>query len=174
MPKLLEGIREKIIEEAKNELLQTGYNSLHVRSIAKKVGIASGTIYNYFPSKDILVASILLDDWKVSLIRAEKNIESASSYIEGYEMIYEEIKSFVSIFSTMWENASFSSGIWRERGHVLLIEQVARIVNKVSERFAKERIENSDFFIAEVLMIVATREDYDFGMVKPFIEKIIN
>lgn len=174
MPKLLEGIREKIIEEAKNELLQTGYNSLHVRSIAKKVGIASGTIYNYFPSKDILVASILLDDWKASLIRAEKNIESASSYIEGYEMIYEEIKSFVSIFSTMWENASFSSGIWRERGHILLIEQVARIVKKVSERFAKERIENSDFFIAEVLMTVATREDYDFEMVKPFIEKIIN
>lgn len=174
MPKLLEGIREKIIEEAKSELLTTGYNSLHVRSIAKKVGIASGTIYNYFSSKDILVASVLLDDWKACLIRAEKNIESASSYIEGYKIIYREIKSFVSIFSVMWENASFSSGSWGERGHVLLIEQIAKIVKKVSDRFAKERIENSDIFIAEVLITVATREDYEFEMVRPFIEKIIN
>ncbi len=174
MPKLLEGIREKIIEEAKSELLSTGYNSLHVRSIAKKVGIASGTIYNYFPSKDVLVASVLLDDWKAALIRAEDKIESASSYIEGYKMIYEEIRGFVSIFSVMWENASFSSGGWGERGHKLLIAQIARIVRKVSERFAKERLENSDLFIAEVLIIVATREDYEFEMIKPFIEKIIN
>jgi len=52
MPKILENVEEKIIEEAEGILLNEGYSALSLRKLAKKSHIAVGTIYNYFKDKN--------------------------------------------------------------------------------------------------------------------------
>ena len=54
-----ERIRQKILDVSKTFFYDVGYENTSTKMIAKKVGIAEGTIFNYFPSKtDILFESI--------------------------------------------------------------------------------------------------------------------
>lgn len=63
MPKIIENLREQILNEAKKQLSEQGYEKTTIRSVAQECGIAVGTVYNYFKSKDILIASLILEDW---------------------------------------------------------------------------------------------------------------
>lgn len=51
--------KEKIIDISKEMIAQDGFNSISIRSIAKKGNVSIGVIYNYFQNKDeILMATI--------------------------------------------------------------------------------------------------------------------
>ena len=63
MPKIIENIREKLLEEAKRQVMEQGYSAMTIRSVASACGVGVGTVYNYFSSKDMLVASFMLEDW---------------------------------------------------------------------------------------------------------------
>ena len=53
MPKIIENLLENLLAETRRELLDSGYESINIRTIAKNCHTAVGTVYNYFPSKDI-------------------------------------------------------------------------------------------------------------------------
>ena len=57
MPKLLENIRTQLLAEAQKQVAERGYAKTTIRSVADACGIAAGTVYNYFSSKEMLVAS---------------------------------------------------------------------------------------------------------------------
>ena len=38
-----------------------------MREAARRCGVAVGTLYNYFPSKDALAAAVMLEDWHEDL-----------------------------------------------------------------------------------------------------------
>ena len=67
MPKLLDNIKEKAIEEARREMLSDGYRAMTIRRVAKELGIAVGTLYNYFSSKEYLAAGVMLEDWQAQI-----------------------------------------------------------------------------------------------------------
>ena len=67
MPKIIANIREKLLEEAKKQVMEQGYASMTIRSVAGACGVGVGTVYNYFASKDMLVASFMLEDWNLCL-----------------------------------------------------------------------------------------------------------
>ena len=69
MPKIIEGVRENILNTAREMLFSEGYQSISIRSVAKACGIATGTFYNYFDNKDFLIASIMMQDWQLALAR---------------------------------------------------------------------------------------------------------
>jgi TetR/AcrR family transcriptional regulator, fatty acid metabolism regulator protein len=51
-----------ILEVAKEVLLEKGYYETSMDEIAARVGVAKGTVYLHFPSKEDLVAAILAQD----------------------------------------------------------------------------------------------------------------
>ena len=63
MPKIIENLQSKLIEEAKKQIEEAGYGAMTIRSVAKACGVGVGTVYNYFSSKEELVATHLLEDW---------------------------------------------------------------------------------------------------------------
>ena len=63
MPKIIENLREEILAQAKKQIKERGYKNTTIRSVAAECGIAVGTVYNYFKSKDMLIASFILSDW---------------------------------------------------------------------------------------------------------------
>ena len=64
MPRIIENLESKLIAEAHRQVEQSGYGAFTIRSVATACGVDIGTVYNYFPSKDDLLAAHLPDDWQ--------------------------------------------------------------------------------------------------------------
>lgn len=57
-----EKIKARIIEVSKKLFFEVGYDETSTKMIAKEVGIAEGTIFNYFPTKADIFFETLYDD----------------------------------------------------------------------------------------------------------------
>ncbi len=64
MPKILSDPKKNILSEVERLLKEGGYNAVTVRAVAQGCGVGVGTVYNYFPSKEALLAEYLLTDWR--------------------------------------------------------------------------------------------------------------
>ena len=64
MPKIIENARDQLLAEAKRQIIENGYAATTVRSVAGALGIGVGTVYNYFESKEMLIATFVFEDWK--------------------------------------------------------------------------------------------------------------
>ena len=78
MPKIIENLESRLMEEARKQIEESGYDAVTIRSVAKGCGVGIGTVYNYFPSKDDLLAAFMLADWKVCLAAINETGENAA------------------------------------------------------------------------------------------------
>jgi AcrR family transcriptional regulator len=53
--------REKILREARRLFAESGFEATTTRDIAREAGIASGTLFNYFATKEAIVAALAGD-----------------------------------------------------------------------------------------------------------------
>src|SRR5262249_49862822 len=53
--------RQRILETARKLFVSEGFESATTRDIADAAGIASGTLFNYFPTKEAVLASLVAD-----------------------------------------------------------------------------------------------------------------
>jgi AcrR family transcriptional regulator len=51
--------RERIVSAALDQLAEGGYASAGVQAVARRAGVATGSVYRYFPSKSELVAALV-------------------------------------------------------------------------------------------------------------------
>ena len=63
MPKIIENLPQRLLEEARKQCEELGYSAMTIRSVAKGCGVGVGTVYNYYPSKDALIAEVVRTDW---------------------------------------------------------------------------------------------------------------
>ena len=46
MPKIIDNVRKKLLDEARKQILKKGYSAVTVRSVASACNIGVGTVYN--------------------------------------------------------------------------------------------------------------------------------
>ena len=63
--------REAILQEAMEIALREGIDKVSIRKLAQACGIAIGSIYNYFPDKDALIAAVSEQFWEKILDNQE-------------------------------------------------------------------------------------------------------
>lgn len=146
MPKIIENLEAKLIDEAKKQVREVGYGAVTIRSVAKACGVGVGTVYNYFPSKDDLLASYILSDWKRCIDAIEKISSDSSAPEPVVQCIYDQLVSFArrhqSIFTDPSAVSSFSGSF--SRYHALLRAQLSAPVRKFcSSDFSAEFIGES-------------------------------
>ena len=61
--------RRRIVLTAMSMLQQRGYDEIQMRDVAQQAGVALGTLYRYFPSKEQLFAHVLVE-WSSSFDEA--------------------------------------------------------------------------------------------------------
>jgi len=148
MPKIIEKLEHRLIEEAKKQIEESGYGTMTIRSVAKACGVGVGTVYNYFSSKEDLVATHLLEDWKLCTTA----INAVSTYSDHpppvARCIYDQLVSFAerhqAIFRDESAAASFAGSLGKYHG--MLRAQLAQPLQKYCA---------SDFaaaFLAEALL----------------------
>ena len=90
MPKIIENVRELIIEKAYHLFIKEGYDQVKTSRIAKECNIAAGTLFNYFPTKwDLLMEILFLIKQKGYVEFAEKLSKTTSSYDLIYHIVSE-------------------------------------------------------------------------------------
>ncbi len=148
MPKIIENLEEKLIREARRQIEEVGYAATTIRSVAKAVGVGVGTVYNYFPSKEALIAKFMLEDWR----NCTAAIEAVSIYSRDPQAvalcIHDQLGLFIrrheAIFRDEAAAAAFTGSF--SQYHSMLRGQLAKPLRKFCE---------NDFtadFIAESLL----------------------
>ena len=114
MPKVIENLREKLLEEARRQIEERGFGRTTIRSVARACGVAAGTVYNYFPSKEMLVATFMIRDWRAltdgiarrdpadrrACVRAV--YDALTSFSEKYKNLFADgdaVRAFSAVFT---------------------------------------------------------------------------
>ena len=73
--------REAILAAAQKVFAKHGYHDARTSEIAREAGVAAGTLYNYFPSRDYIFLSLFDDRWRsfTEKVRAR----TATYYVKG-------------------------------------------------------------------------------------------
>jgi len=167
MPKIIKDLESKLIAEAKRQIEVSGYGGVTIRSVAKACGVGVGTVYNYFPSKDALVATYMLKDWEHSVTA----IHAVSDYSDGpkpvVRCIFDQLLAYAQLHNAIFadEAAGIAFAGSFSRYHAMLRGQLALPLQKFCQ---------SDFaadFIAENLL-TWTMAGTDFDTLYGMIEKL--
>ena len=156
MPKVIEGLEEKILACARQLLLEQGMGALTIRAVAKQCGVAVGTVYRYYEDKAQLIAHVMLEDWKNILRQTEKTLDEAQGISAGLHAIWQGLNTFVNCYRSIWENERQpQSGTY----HTRLIEQISGLVTQVLQKNAAEAEEQAPVFLAENLLRLAMKDE---------------
>ncbi len=167
MPKIIENLKQRLMDETGRQLATAGYGDTTVRSVAAACGVGIGTVYNYFHSKDALVAACLLEDWKDCM----KEILAVSAGAETPEpvarCICEQLRAFSGRHAALFESARAAGAAvgGTERYHAQLRERLSVPLRKFcGSEFAAR-------FAAEAL-VVWTMEGKDFQSVYALVGRV--
>lgn len=172
MPKIIENVREQLLAEAKRQIAERGYANTTIRSVASACGLGIGTVYNYFESKELLIAAFVSADWKKHLA----NMESLPH--DDFEVllrgIYESLISFAANNKNLFSDGDAAKviSIGFASRHKRLRDQLAAFILPACE---KQEIENAEFsaqFLSESLISWAM-DGKDFDTVYAVLERVI-
>jgi AcrR family transcriptional regulator len=114
--------RERIVRAAAKLFARQGYDNATTRDIAAKAGIATGTLFNYFESKEAIVAALIAE----ALERARQELEKRDD-----ETLEEELFTFI------WSELS---GL---RDYRKFLAQAAETILSPLRRHSKESVGES-------------------------------
>lgn len=97
MPKILENVAEDILRVSRDLILKEGYSNVSIRKIASACGVSTGTIYNYYKSKDEILVSIIKDEWNTIIKKVDIIIKNNTDYIYSLKKIYLEVQYFMNV-----------------------------------------------------------------------------
>ncbi len=94
MPKIVDhnNYRQELLEKSLNLFTRKGYSNVNMKEIATEIGVSTGTLYHYFPSKVNILAEMMawIADKNISdFYRRSKSVESIRN---RFDMVTEWIK----------------------------------------------------------------------------------
>ena len=158
MPKIIENLPQRLAEEARRQVAESGFAAMTIRSVAKGCGGGVGTVYNYYPSKEALVATFMLSDWKACVDQIQSCADQAQTAEPVLRTIHENLRLFMAQYDPIFRDesatASYTSAI--SRYHGMLRSQLTAPLRKFCrDDFTAE-------FIAEALLTwTVAGKDFD-------------
>jgi len=173
MPKIIENVREQLLNEAKRQILENGYAKTTIRSVATSCGLGIGTVYNYFQSKDMLVASFVAEDWKKHLKQIEE--QASKDPEEVIKSMYHNLSIFMEKYNTLFCDSDASKVYMTvlSTRHKQLRTQLARCLKSVCEKASVQDKEFLAEWIAESLLtwtVAGKSFDEQYEIIKQIIK----
>ena len=171
--KINDNLYKTMLSTGKKVLLENSYKDLTIRYIAEICDVSVGTVYNCFSSKEMLVASIMLEDWLELMKNAERDVAAAESCADGLEAVFNMVRRFVEIYHGVFETSGVVLGMHAEQ-HNKLIEQLGALISGLLARFGKNTDPDPTPFLAETLLLAGCRRTVAFDDIRVFIERVTN
>ena len=162
MPKIIKDVDGKLLAAGRDLLLTGGYEKFTMREVAKACGIGLGTAYNYFPSKEVFAAKIILKDWQAIEAELEEIIRNASEPKEQAEILFTYLRKFTTLYQRVWNQyvgqSHTGSGVFRYH-----------------EEFVKKlcSISRLSWFVVEVILHFVTLRTVSYEDIRSEIEKLL-
>lgn len=105
--------RKKIIEVATKLFVERGFHGTPTSLIAKEAGIATGTLFNYFKTKDILINEIYIEigleqkKWTIKGLGNEKNLKGKLKKIWNNLIVWAIKNPYKRRFGRYFSDSSF-------------------------------------------------------------------
>lgn len=165
MPKVIADIKDKLLIVAKDILVQEGYERLSMRRVASRCEVAVGTIYNYFPNKEALLAGIMADDWVACIEQIRTKITNTMSFEEGMVTIYDSIAEFIVQYRQVWLKAvpRGESSANRMKYHPILRGQIEELIMTLGNNNVSEVLRP---LLAEAILAAALQADIQSAAVR--------
>ena len=174
MPKLLAQVRENALLETRRILREEGYDALTMRAIARKCGIAVGTLYNYFPSKEYLTGCVVLADWQAAYRDMQGAVGRAATPQEGIRGIYEGMYEFVAahqyLLAFHWSDAP-GQFTYADR-HKVLLRQICGLLQELLASVGSPMPQDLMTFLAESILNSSVKQ-YPYSDIERAIEKLL-
>lgn len=84
--------KEGLINECKKIVKQQGIKGVSIRSLAKEAGISTGAVYNYFPSKNQLLAETIGSIWGEIFHFSSSNL-TFTSFSQCLQALFDSIEA---------------------------------------------------------------------------------
>ncbi len=109
--------KEEILAQCRALVSEGGAGALNMRKVADRCGVASGSIYNYFPSKEALLSAVTESVW-ADIFRVPPAGGRFPDYLRGiYESAVQSAARYPGFFST--HAVSFGASDRREARQVM-------------------------------------------------------
>lgn len=98
MPKIVNHneYRQKLLEKSLSLLTHKGYSKVNMKEIAAEIGVSTGTLYHYFPSKENMLAEMLA--WL-----GNKNVDEYTNRTSSVESIHDRFDMIVDFWKEKGE-----------------------------------------------------------------------
>ena len=172
MPKIIPELREKILSCARTRIIADESHDFSTRQLASDCGVAVGTIFNYFSSKEEILACIMLEDWTVCLKEMTAEAERAESTRQGLCRMEEKLRAFSEPFLAVWRGYGSRAPV--PRYHALLIRQISEPLAVLLRKTQRTCGETELKVLAEMLLACSQREAGLIHQLIPVMEKLLD
>ena len=181
MPKNLCNVKEDILLITRQLLKEVGYSDLSIRKIAAQCGVATGTVYNYYNSKNEIIVEILLNEWNLMLKRIDQNAKSVSEVIDKLEIMFNELNYFMTNVHGYWfqthpinNDSNMNVGKIHEKRKLLRNQLSEKIFSFISMNniHTVEAINICD--IISTILISYSNENYQFRQIRLSLTALVN
>jgi len=97
---VMQETRQLVIEAAAEEFAHNGYDKANVNRIAEAAGFAIGTVYNYFPSKRVLMLAFVDDIAQLHVDYVLAQVKSEQDPGQRIEAFFKAGFAFVETYTT--------------------------------------------------------------------------
>jgi len=164
----VENARKNLMSHGKKALLKSGYGGIVIAELTAECGMAAGTFYNYFKSKDDLVSQIISDDWAAMLKKVKKQMAGPEDRYENLRCLYDCLAGFQKkyrFFATgsVVKNAAI---IRSERNELQLLYDI--MADKIRRETELSMLnfgttpENAAYMIVQICMVAGRNPDMEF------------
>ena len=139
--------REDVFEAARAEFEQLGFEGASLRAIAKRAGVATGTLFNYADGKLGLLHAIFHEDLE-PLVRSTKSVARSTPVIEQivsiFGLFFDHYASRPDLSRVFLKESLFSDPdapvSFRDQAQIVADEIQARVIEHFSQRCSTSTI----------------------------------
>jgi AcrR family transcriptional regulator len=133
MPKIVPDVRRAAIASFRRRVAARGWKALEVRSLASSCGIAAGTLYNYFPSREAIAAAALREDW-LEARRRLRTFPAGNSALENLRLIHGELAGFSRRYRKLRSSTTAASDPMSEGPIEGELHRIRQDLERIAER----------------------------------------
>lgn len=163
--KLPEDKKEKIINAAKKEFARVSFEKTSIQNIIKDANIARGSFYQYFESKEDLLAYILQTHINNVNLNIEQTLEMSKGdifqiYINMYESILAQCgkKEDMDFYKKIFEKVKASDdGIFTSKVKQMKVKEMSKYYKMINTSNLKVNNEKELKIISDMLFIITRK-----------------